>query len=150
MSIEADRQQAAATAYSYYNKALTTGLPIGPGAPVSSFFDERTGVYHFFSPGRVRYVTYSKLMHPEYYTRLVSQLGPSYPGPGREAFPGRGAYSIYLPNDLHEAYEMFNYAVMRPNEFSYAAVFDMRSPTWSIPLNEWPQGHQASVGASWY
>lgn len=142
MSIEADRQEAAEAAYGYYTKALTTGRPIGPVAPLSSFFDERTGTYQFFSPGLARYATYSKLRRPEYYSQAASGFGP--------VLPGRGAFMAHLPNSLHEAHIEFNHAVMRPNEFSYAVIFDMQSPTWSIPLNEWPQGRQVSAGAGWY
>ena len=125
-----DRRQVAREAYEFYTKASMTGRPTGPGSPLYSFFADASGVQHFFEPSH-RHVVYVKLAHPEHVTRLFRPPGgPPY------AFTSEDRYIEILPPLM--AFSRFQEAVLQPARYSYAAVFDMASPSWVTPVSEWP------------
>jgi hypothetical protein len=137
-STEHDRQEAARAAYDLYSKAMRTGRPVGPGAPVYSFYDDSrgAGVWQFFEPSD-RHVVHVKPAHPQQVTRVVqSAFGPM-------AVPGEGWHTMLANPSL--AFDVFRRTVLRPADFSYVAVFDMSSPSWMIPISEWPVGQQVTV-----
>ena len=136
MSTELDRQQAAREAYDLYTKATQTGRPIGPGAPVYSFYNDVAGIWQFFEPSD-RHVVYVKPSHPQQMTRVVqSAFGPM-------AVPGEGWHTALANPSV--AFEIFRGSILRPADFSYVAIFDMSRPSWMIPVSEWPQGRAVSV-----
>jgi len=130
-----DRQQIAREAYDFYNKASITGRPIGPGSPMYSFYDDTSGIYHFFNPSH-RHVVY-RLAHPEHSSRSAPRSRSFLSIYGQPvAIAGQDRRIEIL--SLHDAFAVFQESVLRPTDYSYAAVFDMSSPSWMTPVGEWP------------
>lgn len=132
MATEFNRQQAARAAYDFYVKAAQTGQPMGPDSPLCSFYDDTSGIYHYYVPG-THHVIFQKLANPDYSTR-------TFPLPdGSRTLPvtmGNLAIDILPP---WVAFQRLRTAVTDPR-WGYTAIFDMSSPSWSIPVGEWPVG----------
>jgi hypothetical protein len=74
----------------------------------------------YASPQANRYVTYYK--------------------PRGSVIPG-----LWQMGRLPSMQDLFGRMVLRPSEIEYVAIFDMLSPTWMIPLDEFPRGRSVSV-----
>jgi hypothetical protein len=127
MATPSDRQEAARVAYDLYTKAYQSRSPIGPGLSIYSFYDDRSGRTGFFTWGH-HHVIYAKLSGP---------------------FPGLGVgdyAQIFDPRREPNVIGQFSrYVLGVPGTYAYVAVFDMASPTWAVPIQEWPANPQVSV-----